>query len=225
MPLERLQLEDGVLVERARRGDVVAYEALVQRYQELAFRTAYLITTDASEAEDAAQDAFVKAYYNLGRFRAGAPFRPWLLRIVANESRNRRTATGRRASLALRAADAGHGASAETSASPEALALLQEQRDSLIRAVADLREDDRLVIAYRYFFELTEHEMAAALACPRGTVKSRLSRALERLRAGYARHAAPDAPGEGARTPHSIPEALPRAPAAPSGPAKEPADG
>src|SRR5947209_5976739 len=94
-------LDDLELVERARRGDVSAYDDLVRRYQELAFRTAYLITGVAAEAEDAAQEAFVKAYYALPRFRAGAPFRPWLLRIAANEARNRRKAAGRREALAL----------------------------------------------------------------------------------------------------------------------------
>ncbi|HEX2186328.1 MAG TPA: sigma factor, partial [Chloroflexota bacterium] len=73
-------------------------------YQEVAFRTAYLLTGDGAEAEDAAQEAFIKAYYALGRFRPGAPFRPWLLQIVANEARNRRRAGGRRGGLALRVA-------------------------------------------------------------------------------------------------------------------------
>ena len=59
-------------------------------YQGIAFRTAYLLTGSAADAEDAAQDAFVKAYYALGRFRKGAELRPWLLRIVANEARNKR---------------------------------------------------------------------------------------------------------------------------------------
>jgi RNA polymerase sigma factor (sigma-70 family) len=185
VPLERRQLDDGALIERARRGDTTAYEVLVERYQELAFRTAYLITAEAQEAEDAAQEALVKAYYNLHRFRQEAPFRPWLLRIVANEARNRRAAASRRANLVLRAAEAGRPGASEGAPSPEAAAVRQEERTALLQAVAGLRPDDRLVIAYRYFFDLSETEMAEALACPRGTVKSRLSRALERLRAAY----------------------------------------
>src|SRR5438105_8918723 len=100
--VEGRPLDDTALVERARNGDVNAYEALVQQYQELAFRVAYQVTGDAADAEDAAQEAFVNAYYALGRFRPGAPFRPWLLRIVANEARNRRTAARRRTVLAER---------------------------------------------------------------------------------------------------------------------------
>src|SRR3712207_1095049 len=95
--------EDG-LVERARRGDTAAYEELVHRYQGIAFRTAYVVAGSASDAEDAAQEAFVKAYRALGRFRPGAPFRPWLLQIVVNEARNRRRSAGRRGGLELRPA-------------------------------------------------------------------------------------------------------------------------
>ena len=186
--MEGRPLEDSKLIERARRGDVGAYEELVRRYQEIAFRTAYLITGDAAEAEDVAQDGFVKAYQALGRFRAGAPFRPWLLQIVANEARNRRKTTGRRAALALRAAAAADDrSSGDAAPSPEAAALAGEQRSLLLEAVNGLREEDRLVIAYRFFFDLSEAEMAEALGCARGTVKSRLSRALGRLRAGFGR--------------------------------------
>jgi len=165
----------------------------VRRYQDLAVRTAYLITGGADAAEDAAQDAFVKAYYALARFHAGAAFRPWLLRIVANEARNRHKADGRRAALALRATTEGQGGP-QPAPSPEAAALDAERRDALLRALDSLREEDRLVIAYRYFFALSEAETADALDCPRGTVKSRLSRALARLRAGLDEEGADDEP-------------------------------
>ena len=179
--MEGRPLDDLALVERARNGDVNAYEALVQQYQELAFRVAYQVTGDAADAEDAAQEAFVNAYYALGRFRPGAPFRPWLLRIVANEARNRRTAARRRTVLAERALVA--QSSGEAAPSPERAAEADEFRATLITTLRGLREDDRLVLTYRLFFDLAESEMAVALNCPRGTVKSRLSRALARLRA------------------------------------------
>jgi len=179
--VEGRPLDDTALVERARTGDVNAYESLVQQYQELAFRVAYQVTGDAADAEDAAQEAFVNAYYALSRFRAGAPFRPWLLRIVANEARNRRTSAHRRTALAERALAA--QSSGEAAPSPEEAAEADEFRAILIATLRDLRADDRLVLAYRLFFDLSEAEMAVALNCPRGTVKSRLSRALARLRA------------------------------------------
>src|SRR5260370_7993113 len=79
---------DGELFTRAQRGNQAAYEEIVQRYQQMAFRTAYVITGSAADAEDAAQEGFVKAYRALATFRSGAEPRPWLLRIVANEARN-----------------------------------------------------------------------------------------------------------------------------------------
>ena len=179
--MEGRPLDDVALVERARQGDVNAYEALVQQYQQLAFRVAYQVTGDAAEAEDAAQEAFVNAYYALARFRAGAPFKPWLCRIVANEARNRRTSARRRTVVAERALVA--QSSGDSAQSPEAAAEANEFRSTLVAALKTLREDDRLILAYRLFFDLSEAEMAEALDCPRGTVKSRLSRALARLRA------------------------------------------
>ena len=175
-------------IEAARRGDASAFEELVRQYQEIAFRTAYLVVGDADEARDAAQDGFLRAHAALGRFRPGAEFRPWLLRIVANAARNRRRSAARRTDLALRAfRDA---ASGDAAPSPEVLLLAQERRGELLAAINRLREEDRLVIALRWFLELNEEEMAAALDCPRGTVKSRLSRATARLRAelGEADH-------------------------------------
>jgi RNA polymerase sigma-70 factor (ECF subfamily) len=168
------------LVERARRGDATAYEELVHLHQGIAFRTAYLITGNAADAEEAAQDGFVKAWRALGRFRPGAPFRPWLLRIVANEARNRRRSGGRRGALELRlAAEEPSGGAAP---SPEAATLAAEQRRALLEALGRLRDDDRLVLACRFFLDLSEEETASALGVRPGTVKSRQSRALERLR-------------------------------------------
>ena len=96
------------LVERARGGDAAAFAALVRDHEEIAFRTAYLIARNAADAEDAAQVGLTKAWRALPRFRRGAPFRPWLLAIVANEARNRRRAEGRREGLTLRLASEQH---------------------------------------------------------------------------------------------------------------------
>ncbi len=168
------------MIEQARRGEADAVETLVRRYQDLAFRVALLITGDTEDAKDAAQVAFIKAYAALPRFRQGAPFRPWLLRIVANEARNRRAATARHSTLALSAAM--DRPSDDAAPSPEEAAIAADRREILLHAVQSLREDDRLVIAYRYFLDLSEAEIADVLGIARGTVKSRLSRALARLR-------------------------------------------
>jgi len=185
--VEGRPLDEQELVEQARGGDARAYEVLVRRYQDLAFRTAWVIAGGA-DAEDAAQEGFVKAWYALPRFRAGSPFRPWLLAIVANEARNRRRSGRRQDDLALRVAE--DRPSGDAAPSPEAAALAGEQRRLLLAAVSRLAEPDRQVIACRYFLELSEAEMAAALGCRRGTVKSRLSRALGRLRAALAEQGA-----------------------------------
>ena len=174
-------LTETELVERARGGDGIAYAALVRDHEEIAFRIAYVICGSAADAEDAAQEAFVKAYNALGRFRLGEPLRPWLLTIVANEARNRRRSAGRRSALALRAAGEGRP-SGEAAPSPEAALLAGERRSMLLAAMERLPDRDRTVIACRYLLELTEAETAAALDVRLGTVKSRLSRALERLR-------------------------------------------
>lgn len=169
------------LVERAKRGDADAYERIVETYQGIAFRVAYVVCGDAADAEDAAQEGFVKAYRALGRFRSGAPLRPWLLQIVANEARNRRRTAGRRAKLALRAA--AESRPGDAAPSPEAAVLDAELRRELLAAVDELREEERQVVACRYFLELSEAETAAALGIRLGTVKSRTSRALDHLRA------------------------------------------
>jgi RNA polymerase sigma-70 factor (ECF subfamily) len=161
----------------------MAYEELVRSYQDVAIRTAHLFAPDG-DAEDAAQDAFVKAYAALGRFRTGSPFRPWLLRIVANEARNRRRSAGRRAGLALRAVE--DRRPDDAAPSPESAVLADEQRTWLLGAVNGLRTEDREVIGARFFLDLSESETAALLGLPRGTVKSRLSRAIQRLRDGLA---------------------------------------
>lgn len=170
-------LEDNELVERVRDGDVAAYETLVRRYQGLAVRAAYVLVGRA-EAEDAAQEAFVKAYRAIPRFRPGAPFRPWLLRIVTNEARNRLRSAKRREALTLRAA----AVPGDAAPSPEAVAVETEDRRELLASVERLPDADREIIAYRYFLGLSEAEMAEALSVPAGTVKSRLSRAMTRLR-------------------------------------------
>ena len=104
-----------------------------------------------------------------------APFRPWLLRIVANEARNRRRSADRRAGLAIRAA-ARSGGDTAVADSPESEVLAAETRDQLHAALRELRDEDREVIGARYFLGLSEAETAEALALPAGTVKSRTSR-------------------------------------------------
>jgi RNA polymerase sigma factor (sigma-70 family) len=173
-------LDGKSLVERARQGDTDAYADLVREHQKVALRVAYLVTGDSSEAEDVIQEAFVKAYQTLSRFRPGNDFRPWLIRIVTNEAKSRQLSTRRRG---LREATWGRRSlTGGAILTPENLVLASERHRYLLAALRQLPSEDQTIIAYRYLLELDEAEVAEVLGRPRGTVKSRLSRALRRLR-------------------------------------------
>jgi RNA polymerase sigma-70 factor (ECF subfamily) len=163
-------------VARTRDGDLDAYSALVDRYTALAHRTAYLLGA-GHEAEDVVQEAFVKAFRALASFR-GSSFRPWLLRIVANETHNLVRSRSRRVATELRAA----GLELAVQDDPESRALSETAGAELLAAVRTLPEKHREVVICRYFLDLTEGETAQVLGCPRGSVKSRLHRAFGRLR-------------------------------------------
>ncbi|KAA1418631.1 sigma-70 family RNA polymerase sigma factor [Nocardioides humilatus] len=128
------------------------------------------------DADDVVQEAFVKAWQALDRFRDGAPFRPWLVRIVANQTRNTVRGRGRRDALALRALDLRDG--------PDPLldVVAAERQRRLADALATLRRPERDVVVCRWLLGLSESETATALGIPAGTAKSRASRALARLR-------------------------------------------
>src|SRR2546428_6804004 len=143
--MEGRPADDSVLIARAQRGDSAAYEEIGQRYQQVAFRTAYVITGSSPDAEDAAQEGFVKAYRALYRFRLGSDLRPWLLRIVANEARNRVRSSGRRHQLELRLAE-GFGPG-DAAPSPEAVAVAADERRRLPALVKALRQGGRPGVA------------------------------------------------------------------------------
>jgi len=146
-------MDDGAAIAAVRAGDADAFGVIVERYQQVAFRAAYLIVRDGAAAEDVCQEGFIRAYRQLGRFRSGEPFRPWLLRIVTNVALNDVRARGRRRGLFARLA-----------------------------AIEELPPDDRVVLYLRHFLDLPEREIAEAIGKRPGTVKSRLSRARGRLR-------------------------------------------
>jgi RNA polymerase sigma-70 factor (ECF subfamily) len=170
-------------VERARRGDLDAYQVLVRLHQDAAVRLASTVSGGWGDPEAVAQEALVKAYRALGRFRPGAPFRPWLFRIVVNEARNARRSGQRRRQLVERLR---HDIPPRVATSAEAVTLDADERRQLIAAVQRLPRRQREAIACRYFLELSEAETADVLGIARGTVKSRLSRALDALRADLA---------------------------------------
>lgn len=177
---ERERRDEYALAVRARQGDHDAYNDLVSSHREVAFRVAYLVTGSAADAEDAIQEALVKAYQKLRRYDPDRPFRPWLLKIVGNEARNRRRAEGRRAYYETRAATRRDAVSEPVH--PETAGERMDIDTRLLAAVNRLPERERLIVGLRYFLELTVEETATAAGIPKGTVKSRLFRALGRLR-------------------------------------------
>jgi RNA polymerase sigma factor (sigma-70 family) len=171
--------DDAALIARSVAGDLAAYGLLVGRYQYDALRIAAAIAGPAS-AEDAAQDAFVRAFSALPRFDGSKPFRPWLMTIVANTSRNQRRAA-QRWERTTTTGGRMHVTSAAKVSSAEDVAVQRAEDDDLFAAVAGLPDGQRSVIACRYLMDLTEDETAMVLGIPRGTVKSRLARGLSRL--------------------------------------------
>ncbi len=179
--MEGRPLDEQELIVRSLDGDTRAFEQLVRLHQGIAMRIAYLVVRDPHEAEDVTQDALVKAHRSLARFRLGSPFRPWLLRIVRNEALNRVRGRKRRDRLAVRAA--ANPVSGDATPSPETAVIAQDQHDRLLVAVDRLPDRYRAVVSYRYLLGLSEKETSEILRIPLGTVKSRTSRALDRLRA------------------------------------------
>lgn len=157
--------------------DAHNWDELVQEHQEAVFRLAYLMLGNADDAEDVAQETFINAYKAMHRYDPSRPVRPWLMCICANLARNRRRSIGRRFA-ALRRVLANE---------PEPMTVAERGVKSidaqvLWQAVRRLNASDQEVIYLRYFLDVPEAEMAVALNVAQGTVKSRLHRALGRLR-------------------------------------------
>jgi RNA polymerase sigma factor (sigma-70 family) len=185
-------------VARVCAGDTDAYAHLVHRHAAMAVRTAALLGAGA-DAEDVVQEAFVKAYAALGSVRPGAAFRPWFLRIVANETRNLHRGAGRRSAREHRAWLRTEPLVLARRDDPADAVLAAERQALIVRGLAGLSGAQREVVTCRYLLDLDEAETAAVLGWPRGTVKSRLHRALRRLQAGL--DAVPDATRDGADAP------------------------
>ena len=169
---------DQAAINACLAGDPEAFGPLVSRYQEVAFRAAYLVVRDADTARDVAQEAFVRTYRSLRRFEPGSNFRPWLLRIVTNLALNEIRGRNRQGNLVQRLVPF------LSSAGPAPDRALEqgELQGEVWAAINALPENDRVVLYLRHYLELPEAEIAAVIGKRPGTVKSRLSRASARLR-------------------------------------------
>jgi RNA polymerase sigma factor (sigma-70 family) len=170
-------LDEPALIQRAATGDASAWEPLVLEHQQAVFRLAYLMLGDADDAEDIAQETFLRAWEHLKRFDTVRPLKPWLLSIAANLCRNRRRSAGRYVAALMRAFRE------EPKPTPlEETSTQQSNAGELWRAVQHLDPPDQQIVYLRYFLDLSVAETAESLQVAEGTVKSRLSRALEKLR-------------------------------------------
>ena len=174
------QLDQVLLVQRALSGDDSSWAVLMRRHQEPVYRLAYLLSGDPDEADDIAQEAFLRAYKAMERFDPDRPMRPWLLRITRNVAHNRRRSTRRYLAALQRAARLDPSLTASSGA-PTKNGDWRAESNRLWEAVRQLSHMDQEVIYLRYYLELSEAEAAEALDVPQGTVKSRSHRALARL--------------------------------------------
>jgi RNA polymerase sigma-70 factor (ECF subfamily) len=174
------------LVEAARRGEVESFNALVRLYEGRVYNLCYRMLGDADSAADSAQEAFLSAYRNLRSFRGGS-FRSWLLRIATNACYDALRARKRRPSTSLQALgmadDEGVGFDLpDEGERPDEVALRRELAAAIQRGLADLPEDQRVVIILSDIQGMAYEEIAAVTGANLGTVKSRLSRGRSRLR-------------------------------------------
>ena len=165
------------LVRRAKAGDEAAISELLGIHFQQAYRLAQHFVTTADDAQDATQNAFVKAFTNLDRFDERRPFAPWLMRIVTREAMNIRRAESTRFAFWQRLIQR-----PEPQESVEAVVQVRAEQRDLWRAVNRLKANDRTVLALSYFMGMNEAEVAGALGIKRGAVKKRKHTALVRLR-------------------------------------------
>ena len=176
-------MDESTLIHHAANGDATAWEPLVLAHQEAVFRLSHLLLGDPDDAEDIAQETFLRAWNHLKRFDTTRPLRPWLLSIASNLASNRRRSAGRYLAALTRA----FRSEPASSTSIEDKSTQQMEASQLWKAVQTLSITDQQIVYLRYFLDLSVAETAEVLNVAQGTVKSRLSRALERLR-GIIQH-------------------------------------
>jgi RNA polymerase sigma-70 factor (ECF subfamily) len=184
-PASGVDASDLELVRRAQRGERGAFDLLVLRYQHKVIKLVARLLRDPAEAEDVAQEAFVKAYRALASFRGDSAFYTWLYRIAVNTARNAMASRQRRPLDYEAELTEGEQTAVEArmrhTDTPEATVLSEEIRETVNRAVAALPEDLRTAIILREVEGLSYEEIAAAMDCPVGTVRSRIFRAREAI--------------------------------------------
>jgi RNA polymerase sigma factor (sigma-70 family) len=182
------QPDEAVLVERARKGDLLAYDGLVKRYQERVYATVYHMTANHEDASDLAQEAFIKAFQALKSFKGGSSFYTWVYRIAVNKTINFLKQRKNRTHLSLDDLDL------NAEHDPDLVALISEKtprreinlselQERLNTAMQKLSEPHRLVVTLHDVQEMSHEEIAKIMGCNIGTVRSRLFYARQQLQA------------------------------------------
>jgi len=176
---------DQVLVERVQRGDKKAFDLLVLKYQHKVANLISRYIRDPSEVLDVTQEAFIKAYRALSKFRGDSAFYTWLYRVAINTAKNHLAAQSRRPPGDDIEADTAEqmdmGGRLKETATPERMALQREIAETIQKALDELPDDLRTAITIRELDGLTYEEIAQAMSCPIGTVRSRIFRAREAI--------------------------------------------
>jgi RNA polymerase sigma-70 factor (ECF subfamily) len=176
---------DQALVERVQKGDKQAFDVLVLKYQNKIIQLIYRYVHDPDEARDVAQDAFIKAYKAIDRFRGDSAFYTWIYRIAINTAKNHLVASGRRppkSDIDAQDAEQYEGAvGLKEYATPERLLLKDEIQASIAKAIDELPDDLRTAIILRELEGLSYEEIAQTMECPIGTVRSRIFRARDAI--------------------------------------------
>jgi RNA polymerase sigma-70 factor (ECF subfamily) len=176
---------DQALVEQVQAGDKQAFDVLVLKYQNKIIQLVNRYVHDADEARDVAQEAFIKAYRAIGRFRGDSAFYTWLYRIAINTAKNYLVASGRRpprSDIDAQDAEQYEGATGlKEYATPERLLLKDEIQEAIATAIDELPDDLRTAITLRELEGLSYEEIAQTMDCPIGTVRSRIFRARDAI--------------------------------------------
>ena len=176
---------DQALVERVQRGDKAAFDILVRKYQHKIVKLISRYVRDHSEVQDVAQEAFIKAYRALPRFRGDSAFYTWMYRIAINTAKNFLVARGRRlpnVDIDVQEAEQFEGAvGLKEYATPENMLLRDEVESTIFSAIDHLPEDLRTAITLREIEGMSYEEIAQTMECPVGTVRSRIFRAREAI--------------------------------------------
>ena len=176
---------DQALVEQVQRGDKQAFDVLVLKYQNKIIQLVNRYVHDSDEARDVAQEAFIKAYRAIGRFRGDSAFYTWLYRIAINTAKNYLVASGRRpprSDIDAQDAEQYEGATGlREYATPERLLQKDEIQGAIAEAIDALPDDLRTAITLRELEGLSYEEIAQTMDCPIGTVRSRIFRARDAI--------------------------------------------